>query len=83
MYDVIRSFGVDYILFDLIFLILFITLLVKFKKKIPLIAFFVGGLLINFLVDWGIWFHTGIREISLPFSFTGSVFLFFLWFSLS
>jgi len=83
MYDVIRSFGVDYILFDLIFLIIFITLLIKYKKKIPLIAFFVGGLLINFLVDWGIWFHTGIREISLPFSFTGSVLLFFLWFSLS
>jgi len=83
MYDGIRNFGLDYILFDVLFLLIFVTLLIKCKKKIPLAVFFVGGLLINFVVDWGFWLHTGIREISLPFDFAGSVLLFFLWFSLS
>ena len=83
VYDVIRTFGIDYIFFDLIFVTLFLFLLIKFKKKIPLLVFFIGGLGINFLMDWGIWLHTGIREISLPTNFFGEVFLFFLWFSLS
>lgn len=83
MYDVIRNFGLDYIFFDLIFVAIFLFLLVIFKKKIPLLVFFLGGLGINFLVDWGIWLHTGIREISLPSNFLGGVFLFFIWFSLS
>jgi hypothetical protein len=83
MYDVIRTFGADYILFDLIFIILFLFLLIKNKKKIPLLAFFVGGLFINFLIDYGIWLHTGVREVFLPFNFFGAVFLFFFWFSLS
>lgn len=82
-YDVIRSFGTDYIYFDLIFIVIFILLLVKFRKKIPLIAFFIGGLLINFLVDWGIWLHNGIREVSIPPDFIGGILLFFIWFSLS
>ena len=82
-YDVIRNFGADYILFDLIFLAIFIFLLIRYKKKIPLLAFFVGGLAINFVIDWGIWLHTGIREISLPFDFLGSLVFFFIWFSLS
>jgi hypothetical protein len=88
VYDVIRTFGVDYIFFDLIFVALFLFLLIKLKKKIPLIAFFIGGFLINFLVDWGIWLHTGIREILLPPNFLGipafwGTLIFFLWFSLS
>ncbi len=83
MYDVIRIFGIDYIFFDLIFLVVFISLLIRFKKKIPLIALFAGGLLINFVVDWGIWLHTGIRAITLPINFLGGVFVFFIWFSLS
>ena len=88
VYDVIRTFGVDYIFFDLIFITLFLFLLIKFKKKIPLIAFFVGGFFINFFVDWGIWLHTGMREVSLPQNFLGmpifwSTLVFFLWFSLS
>lgn len=83
IYDVIRVFGADYIIFDLIFLAIFLFLLVKFNKKIPLLAFFVGGLGINFLIDWGIWLHTGIREIILPADFFLGVMPFFLWFSLS
>ncbi len=80
-YDVIRTFQTDYILFDLIFLIIFLSLLIKHKKKIPLIAFFVGGLAINFMVDWGFWLHSGTREAVLP-SFLNTV-VFFLWFSIS
>jgi hypothetical protein len=83
MYDVIRNFQLDYVFFDIIFLIVFLMFLIKYKKKIPLLAFFIGGLGINFLVDWGIWLHTGIREAYLPFGFSGSMFLFFIWFSLS
>ena len=83
MYDVIRNFGIDYIYFDLIFLAIFLGVLIAHKKKIPLLAFFIGGLGINFLIDWGIWLHTGVREITLPFQFPGAIILFFLWFSLS
>jgi len=83
MYDVIRTFGVDYIFFDLTFLATFLFLLIKYKKKIPLLAFFIGGLLINFFMDWGIWLHSGIREIALPANFIGGSILFFVWFSLS
>ena len=82
MYNVIRIFGADYILFDLIFLLTFISLLLKYRKKIPLWAFFVGGLGINFVMDWGIWLHTGIREIS-GLSSSLAILFFFLWFSLS
>ncbi len=81
MYDVIRTFGADYILFDVVFLAIFLFLLIKFNKKVPLIAFFVGGLGINLLVDWGIWLHNGVREVALPANW--NMFLFFLWFSLS
>ena len=80
-YDVIRTFQADYILFDLIFLAIFIFLLIKYKKKIPLIAFFVGGLGINFVIDWGFWLHSGTREVVLP-TFLNTI-IFFLWFSLS
>jgi hypothetical protein len=83
MYNVIRTFGVDYIYFDLIFVSIFLFLLIKYKKIIPLIAFFVGGFCINFLVDWGLWLHTGIRELTIPANFVGGAFLFMLWFSLS
>ncbi len=83
MYNVIRTFGVDYIFFDLIFLAVFLFLLIKFKKKIPLISFFIGGLAINFLIDWGVWLHAGIREVFLPINFFGGTLLFFIWFSLS
>lgn len=83
MYDVVRNFGVDYIYFDLIFLSVFLGALVFYKKKVALFAFLVGGLGINFLVDWGIWLHTGIREVTLPNPTFRNVFLFFIWFSLS
>jgi len=81
--DVIRTFGLDYVFFDLIFILVFLSLLIWKGKKIPLLVFFVGGFCINFFVDWGIWLHTGIREIVLPSGFFGGVVLFFLWFSLS
>jgi hypothetical protein len=88
-YDVIRNFGIDYIFFDIAFLMLFIFLLIKSKKKIPLMFLFIGGI-INFLIDWGVWYNlSDIREISVPdnflpfLSFGLKVFIFFLWFSIS
>ncbi len=83
MYNVVRTFGVDYIFFDLIFLAVFLFILIKLKKKVALLSFFIGGLGINFLIDWGIWLHAGIREVFLPVNFFGGTFLFFIWFSLS
>ena len=83
MYDVIRNFGLDYIYFDILFLIVFVFLLIRSKAKIPLMALFAGGLGINFLIDWGIWYHSGLRTIVLPENFLGGAFLFFLWFSIS
>jgi len=83
MYDVIRTFGIDYIYFDLSFLIVFIATLIFLKKKIPFLAFFIGGLLINFIIDWGIWLHAGVREISFLNNSFWNIFVFFLWFSLS
>lgn len=89
MYDVIRNFGIDYIFFDIAFLVIFIFLLIKSKKKIPLIFLFVGGI-INFLIDWGIWYNlSDIREISIPdnflpfLSFGLKIVIFFIWFSIS
>jgi len=43
IYDVIRNFGIDYILFDLIFVALFLFILIKYKKRIPLLVFFYWG----------------------------------------
>ncbi|MDO8610742.1 MAG: hypothetical protein Q7R95_09425 [bacterium] len=83
MYDVVRQFGVDYIYFDLLFLVLFFTILIITKKYLEIIIFFIGGLAINFLVDWGFWLHSGIREVILPEQFAERVFVFMLWFSLS
>lgn len=80
MYDVVRHFGVDYIFFDLAFVSIFLFLLIKKREVIPLLAFLFGGLGINFIVDWGIWLHTGIREFSLPGNFWGGPLLFSLWF---
>lgn len=89
MYDVIRNFNINYIYFDLIFVCIFLALLIWKKKWIPLIAFFIGGIGINFLVDWGVWYHIGIREISLPILFLPElskfikIFIFMFWFSLT
>lgn len=88
MFDVVRNFQVDYIYFDLLWLVLLVGVLVWKKQWLVLAAFFVGGLGINFLFDYGWWLHSGIREVVLPFGLWGfdqslAVLVFFLWFSLS
>ncbi len=89
MHTIVREFGIDYIYFDLIFNLIFILLLFKFKKTKPLFAFLFGGIVI-FIIDWGFWlniFH--IRQLTLPdgflpfFSQGPREFIFMLWFSLS
>jgi hypothetical protein len=88
-HDVIRTFGIDYIFFDLLFLAIFHFLLIRKKKFIPLIAFWLGGLAIM-IIDWGFWlqvFH--IRKLSLPEVFLPMlpeywrVTVFMFWFSFS
>jgi len=90
MFDVNRYFGVDYIIFDILFALLFLFLLYRNKHRVAFWAYFAGGLGINMMVDWGFWLHTGIREIVLPTSFLPfissfdlRVFIFFFWFSLT
>jgi hypothetical protein len=88
-HDVIRNFGIDYIFFDLVFLVIFHVLLIRYKKIIPLIAFWLGGLAI-FCIDWGFWLQVfNIRELNLPAAFIPGlpqywrVFVFMFWFSFS
>lgn len=88
-HDVIRTFGIDYIFFDLIFLAVFHVLMFRYRKTIPLVAFWLGGLAIM-IIDWGFWLQVfSIRELTLPESFLSSwpqywrVFTFMFWFSFS
>jgi hypothetical protein len=88
-HEVIRIFGTDYIYFDLVFLTIFTALLAVNKKRIPLLAFILGGLII-FIIDWVFWMQIfKIRTFSLPPGFLSflpeywakTVFMF--WFSMS
>ncbi|MFX1311959.1 MAG: hypothetical protein ACFFHD_05050, partial [Promethearchaeota archaeon] len=63
--DVIRNFDLDYLIFDLIFCILFVLILIIKKKKIPLLVGFLCGI-IFLVIDGVIWWNTGIREIDPP-----------------
>lgn len=89
MHDVIRTFGIDYIFVDLVFLFVFHFFLIRRKKYIPLIAFWLGGLAI-FIIDWGFWLQvTNMRELRLPDAFLPMLakywrtFTFMFWFSFS
>ncbi len=61
-HDVIRIFDFDYLIFDFIFLLIFLTVLIINKKKIPIYVGFVCGILF-LIIDGIIWWNTGIREI--------------------
>ncbi|MCK4686887.1 MAG: hypothetical protein KAT66_02060 [Candidatus Lokiarchaeota archaeon] len=61
-HDVIRIFDLDYLIFDFIFLLIFLTVLIINKKKIPIYVGFVCGILF-LVIDGIIWWNTGIREI--------------------
>lgn len=64
-HDVIRIFDLDYLIFDFIFLLSFLWVLINQKKKIPIYVGFVCGILF-LIIDGVIWWNTGIREIDPP-----------------
>lgn len=79
---VTRIFDVDFILFDLIFVAIWISALYK-KRFIKPLFFGIFGIIVNLLVDYGIWYNLqGIRSIEgLPLWM--SPFAFFIYFSIS
>lgn len=64
-HDVIRVFDLDYLIFDLIFCFLFISILMVQKKIFPFIVGLLCGVLF-LIIDGIIWWNTGIREIYPP-----------------
>ena len=60
--DVIRIFDFDYLIFDFIFLLIFLSILIKQKKKIPIYVGILCGILF-LIIDGIFWWYTGIREI--------------------
>ena len=79
---VTRIFDVDFMLLDLTFTLIWIVLLYKSGYIKPLI-FGLLGILINMLVDYGVWYSIqGIRTVEgLPFWM--SPFAFFVYFSIT
>ncbi len=63
--DVIRIFDLDYLIFDIILLFLFISILIIKRKFIPLFVGFLCGILF-LIIDGIIWWNTGVREIYPP-----------------
>ena len=61
-HDVIRIFDLDYLIFDFIFLLTFLFILIKQKKKIPIYVGILCGILF-LIIDGIFWWYTGIREI--------------------
>ncbi|MFW9939650.1 MAG: hypothetical protein ACFFFT_01320 [Candidatus Thorarchaeota archaeon] len=64
-HDVIRIFDFDYLIFDLVLFLIFISVLIVQKKIIPFIVGLLCGLLF-LIIDGIIWWNTGIREIDPP-----------------
>ncbi len=64
-YDIIRNFDLDYLIFDLIFFLIFLTVLIIKKKKIPIYVGLICGILF-LIIDGIIWWNTGVREIKPP-----------------
>jgi len=79
---VIRIFDIDFMLFDLIFTAIWIFFLYR-KGYIRPLIFGLFGIMINMIVDYGIWYSLqGIRTVeNLPFWM--SPFAFFVYFSIT
>lgn len=76
---VTRTFGTDFIYFDLVFLVCWITFLVR-KKYFSAIRWGVAGWIIYILVDYLLWYRImGSRHYSGPVNPN----LFFAWFCFS
>ncbi|MGD9395536.1 MAG: hypothetical protein PVJ05_03820 [Candidatus Thorarchaeota archaeon] len=79
---VIRIFDFDFMLFDLVFTALWIFFLYR-KGYIKPLIFGLFGIMVNMIVDYGIWYNLqGIRTVeNLPFWM--SPFAFFVYFSIT
>jgi hypothetical protein len=79
---VIRIFDIDFMLFDLMFTTIWILFLYK-KGYIKPLIFGLFGIMVNMLVDYGVWYSIqGIRTVEgLPFWM--SPFAFFVYFSIT
>ena len=79
---VTRTFDIDYILFDLAFTVIWTVLLIR-RGYIKPLLFGLLGILVNFIVDYGVWYsYLGIRTIEgLPNWM--SPFAFFVYFSIT
>ncbi|TFG30071.1 hypothetical protein EU527_14935, partial [Candidatus Thorarchaeota archaeon] len=77
-----RTFDADFMLFDLVFTFIWIAFLWKRRYAKPLLFGFLG-ILINFIVDFAVWYnYLGIRTIDgLPSWMSPSVF--FVYFSIT
>lgn len=65
--NVTRIFDADYIIFDFILFLVFVVALLYTKSWFPLAVSSVCGIIV-YIIDGVIWWHTGIREITLsPF----------------
>ncbi|MFW9987733.1 MAG: hypothetical protein ACFFC3_03680 [Candidatus Odinarchaeota archaeon] len=64
-YDIIRNFDLDYLIFDLIFFLIFLTVLIIKKKRIPIYVGLICGILF-LIIDGIIWWNIGVREINPP-----------------
>ena len=76
---VTRTFGADFIYFDLVFLVIWITILVR-KRHFSAIRWGIAGWIIYILIDYLLWYRImGSRHYS------GSLYpeLFFAWFCFS
>lgn len=60
--DVVRIFDLDYLIFDILLLFLFISILIIQRKIIPLFVGFLCGIMF-LIIDGIIWWNTGVREI--------------------
>ena len=63
-HNITRNFGFDYILFDALFLVVYIVLLVQRKKTAPLKAGLAFGV-VMYVIDGIIWNAIGVREYRL------------------
>jgi hypothetical protein len=63
-HSITRNFEFDYILFDALFLLIYIVLLVQRKKTVPLKAGLAFGV-VMYVIDGIIWNATGVREYRL------------------
>jgi len=76
---VTRTFGVDFIFFDLLFLVIWISFLV-YKKYHSAILWGIAGWIIYLIIDYLIWYRlSGTRHYEGPLN----PHIFFLWFCFS